>query len=365
MKSVFVSVATIIALAGCSGSSDGPAASEKPPVAVEVVNVVPADVEERIAVVGTLASKFKGTVKAEYSGMVTEVFVSEWVPVKEGELLARFDRREPEASLKSATAAVLQADVGATRATRELERFEKLRTSGLATQQSLDDARTAAAAAEAQLEAARAQEEMARTRLAKTDIRAPMTGVVSARNVNPGDFIENMGSPAPMFEIVDNEKLELEVSVPSSRIGAVRLGQQLRFTVDAVPGRVFTGEVSHINPAADLASRTVGVMASVANPDAVLKTGLFAEGEIVTGRQEGVLSIPRTAMLSWDPSGGAAVVFLVSGDRAVRREVRIGAASGDAVEVTDGLAAGDVVVVRGGFNLHDGDRVVRADAAGA
>jgi RND family efflux transporter MFP subunit len=353
--------AVLLVLAALGGircsRGGGPAGSAKPAVAVETAPAVSGDLRETIEVVGTLAPKFQAEVKTEYSGTVTDVLVTEWVRVAKGTVLLRFDAREAEAGASAARAGLLQAEVGRNRASRELERTVKLKEAGLATQQNLDDARTASEAAEAQLAAAKAQKEMAETKLAKTVIRAPFDGVVSSRTVNPGDFIENMGSPKPMFRIVDNRRLDLTVTVPSSRISAVALGQPLLFTTDAVPGRTFTGKVQFINPAADESSRTVKVVALVDNGDETLKTGLFVKGSIVTGERKGVLRVPRTALLTWDLAARSAVVFVVEGDKAVRKTIETGASAGDDVEVARGLSAGDRVVTRGGFNLSEGDRV--------
>lgn len=343
---------------GCGRASTGPVANaERPPVAVEVATAQAGDLAESIAVTGTLAPKFQGIVKAEYSGVIDRVFVSEWVRVERGTLLARFDTREAEAGLKAARASRMQAEVGVARAQRELERFVKLRTAGLATQQALDDVRSAADAAQASLDAARAGEDLARTRLSKADIRAPMAGVIASRTVNPGDFIESMGSPRPMFTIVDNRRLELTVSVPSSAIGSLAVGQPLNFTVDAIPGRVFEGLVSFINPAVDEASRTLKVIALVENTDGSLKSGLFARGEIVTNRRANVLRVARGALVTWDPNAASGVVYVVEDGRAKKREVATGSASGGTIEIRGGLSAGETVVTRGGFDVRDGDRV--------
>jgi membrane fusion protein, multidrug efflux system len=344
-------------LAACSRATSEAEKSERPAVAVEVSRVAAGNVKESIAVVGTLTPKFFSDVKTEYSGTITDVYVTEWVKVSRGTLLARFDRREADASLQSAIAARMQAEVGATRARRELERSEKLKGAGLATQQNLDDARSAADAADAQLNAAKAHEEMAKTRVAKTEVRAPMDGTIASRTVNPGDFIENMGSPKPMFRIVDNTRLELTVTVPSSQIASVHLGEPLTFTTDAVQGRTFEGRVSFINPAADESSRTVKVVALVPNNDGALRSGLFARGEIVINERPNVLRVPRSAMLTWDPATKAGIVYVVNGDRAQRRNVSTGAAGSDTIEIAGGVRSGDVVVTRGAFNLRDGDRV--------
>ncbi len=354
---IFTALVLLLPAAGCSRANGKGGAAGRPAVAVEASPVVSGDLKESIEVVGSLTPKFQAEVKTEYSGTVTEVLVTEWVRVSKGTVLLRFDAREADAAAAAARAGLLSAEVGMNRARRELDRTMKLKEAGLATPQNLDDAKTSSEAAEAQLAAAKAQKQMAETKLEKTVIRSPLDGIVSNRTVNPGDFIENVGSPKPMFRIVDNRRLDLTVSVPSSRISAVRLGQPVSFTTDAVPGRTFTGKVSFINPAAEESSRTVKIVAVVDNPDETLKSGLFAKGEIVTGERKDVLRVPRSAFVTWDLAAQSAVVFVVDGEKAVRRSVETGAAAGDDVEVTKGLSAGEKVVTRGGFNLSDGDRV--------
>ncbi len=264
---ILVALVLLLPAAGCSRANGKEGAAARPAVAVEVAPAVSGDLKESIEVVGTLAPKFQAEVKTEYSGTVTEVLVTEWVRVSKGTILLRFDAREAEAAAAAARASLLSAEVGMNRARRELDRTMKLKEAGLATPQNLDDAKTSSEAAEAQMAAAKAQKQMAETKLEKTVIRSPLDGVVASRTVNPGDFIENMGSPKPMFRIVDNRRLELTATVPSSRISGVRLGQPLSFTTDAVPGRTFVGKVAFINPAADESSRTVKVVALVDNRD--------------------------------------------------------------------------------------------------
>ncbi len=201
-------------------------------------------------------------------------------------------------------------------------------------------------------------------RYAKSVIRSPMAGTVALRAVNVGDRVENMGSGDPMFRIVDNAVLELTVLIPSGRSAAVRVGQELDFTVDAYPGRTFAGRVMHINPSADPVSRSVKVMADVANPTGDLRGGTFVKGRLRTGQREGVLQIPRVALLSWDVEHGTGEVFVVTGDTVERRTVHTGVATGDVVEVVSGVAAGENVVTRGGFNVRPGDRVLAAPAQG-
>ena len=337
-----IGAAGLLALGGCSSKATD-AEGERPPVAVEVAEAAGGEITQTVMVVGTLTPKREAEVKTEYSGTLAEVYVTEWVGVRKGQPLARLDTREAEAAL-------LQVKAEAQQAEREYERAVKLREVGLMTQQGLEAAQT-------QRDAARAGLELAQTRLDKAVIRSPMDGAVSFRGVNTGDYVENMGA-GPMFRVVDNSLFDLTVTVPSSWIHSVRVGQKLTFTTDAVPGRTFEGTVSFINPAADAESRTVKVVAVVPNPGGELKAGLFVKGLIRTGDRKGVLQVPRSALLTWDVESGKADVFVIEGGKARRQAVETGTVSGEAVEIKSGLAQGEAVATRGAFNLRDGDRVV-------
>ncbi len=362
--------AAAAAAAGC-GSGSQPAASAapaagKPPVAVAVATVAATDLQDAVEVVGSLEPKFSADVKSEVSGVVNAVYVTEWVPVRKGARLARLDTAETEAGLKALEAMEAQARVSEARARREYERAQQLRQYGLITPQNLDDAKTAVDAAEAGTAAAQAQTQAAKARLAKSFIAAPMDGVIALRGVNVGDRVENMGGGGiPLFRIVDNRLLDLTVSVPSSRLSQVRVGQPLEFTTDALPGRTFTGKVMFINPTIDAASRSAKVVAEVRNADGQLKGGSFAKGRILVANRAGVLQVPREALQNWNVEQGTADVYVVKGDTADRRQIRIGGATASAVEILEGLQAGEQVVTRGSFALKPGDRIAPAKGQGA
>jgi membrane fusion protein, multidrug efflux system len=361
MRTTLVSIVAVGVLAtltvGCSASGEGKdTQSGKPPVAVEVSAAASSALVESIDVVGSLTPKFAADVKSETTAIVREVYVTEWVRVAKGQPLAELDRREGELALEAVKASLMQAEVGEARAERELERTVKLKEYGLATQQGLDDARTARDAAAAVTASARAAVGAAQTRLAKTVIRAPMDGVVAFRGVSTGDRVDSVGG-GPMFRIVDNRVLDLTVAVPSSRSAALRVGQALEFSADAVPARTFRGTVRFINPSVNETDRSVKIIAEVPNDDGALRGGIFVKGRILVGQRAAVLQIPRAALLSWDVERNVGEVFVVTNGLAERRSVRTGQTAGESVEVVEGLAAGDRVVTRGGFNLRPGDRV--------
>ena len=352
-----------ICLSGCSDKTP----VVQPPVSVEVVKITAAEMTQSIDVVGSLSPKFQADVKAEYSGVITQIYVSEWVRVQKGMPLAQLDTRElelliqrSEAAAEAARANVVQAEVGQNRAEREYTRFLKLKEAGLVTQQNLDDAATEkeataarVSAAKAQLRAALGELHQTQTRLAKAVIRSPLNGVVSQRSMNVGDLTGDK----MIFHIVDNRLLELTVTVPSGETGNVKVGQPLMFSTDSLPGKTFTGKVAFINPAVSEADRSLKIVAEVKNEPETLKAGLFVKGKIVTGSRTGVLQVPRTGLITWDVAKKQAEVFVVNGDKVQRKTLTTGALSGDQVEVSSGLTAGELIVTRGGFNLKDGNTV--------
>jgi RND family efflux transporter MFP subunit len=370
------SVALLLLAAGLSGCSaqgenggKGANTAGRPLAAVETARAALADTAAGVDVTGNLSSKYDALVKSEFGGTVAEVYVTEWVRVKKGAPLARVDTREAgailkraEASLEMAKAALMEAEAAGNRADREDERAHNLKEAGLVTQQNLDDARTQKEAAAARVSAARAQVRVAeedilqaKARFSKAVIRAPFDGVVAARMVNVGEVVGEMQKE--LFRVVDNRLLDLTVTVPSSEMGALRVGQPLTFFTDAYPGRTFTGKVKFINPAVDESNRSVKVVAEVENRQEVLKGGLFVTGRIVTGKRTGVLQAPRASLLSWDVGGRKASLFVVTDNVARLRQVATGVVSGDGVEIVSGLSAGEMVITRGGFNVRDGDQV--------
>lgn len=367
------------AVAGCSSSeAKKPERAAKPPVAVETATAAVAPLTEGIEVTGSLEPKFWADVKTQIPGLVKQVYVTEWVRVRKGQPLARIDVAEAEAMVKRAEAGVessraglAQAQVALNRAEREQARVLKLKDAGLATQQAVDDARTEVEAARARVDAARAQirvaeEEVrqAKARQGKSLVSSPLDGVVALRDVNVGDLASDAAAAKPIFRIVDNRLLNLTVTVPSSEAARVRVGQPLEFSVDALPGKTFTGKVMFVNPELTAADRSLKVIAEVPNSAETLKGGLFAKGKIITGSRNSVLLLPRAALLSWDTDSRKGSVFVVAGDTARLRQVTTGTVSGDLVEVTGGLKTGEVYAVRGGFTLKDGDRVAAASQAG-
>jgi RND family efflux transporter MFP subunit len=340
-------------------------------VAVETLAAAGANLIDGIEVTGSLEPKYSVDIKTQIPGLVKQVFVTEWVRVKKGQALARIDVAETEAMVKRAEAGVesaranrAQVIVAATRAERELARMLKLKESGLATQQSVDDARSEAEAVKTRIDAAQAQisaaEEdvrQAKARQLKGAVTSPIDGVVARRDVNVGDLASDAAAGKPIFRIVDNRLLNLTVTVSSADSARILVGQPLEFSVDAQPGQTFRGKVMYINPELNAADRSLKVIAEVHNVPEILKGGLFAKGRIITGTRGDVLQIPRSAIDRFDLAAHTGRLFIVDNGVARLRGITTGSVSGEQVEIVAGLKKGEQYVLRGGFNLKDGDRV--------
>lgn len=368
--SLRVFLVALLLCSACSKGQEHKTTAEKPAVAVETTMATAAPLQSVVAVTGTLSARRKAEIKTELAGLFREVYVTEWVEVRKGQPLARIQASETETAVKrgeagvaSAKAALQQTEVEADRARREQERMRKLKSSGLATQQQLDDAESGAAAAAAQVSAARArwqvsEEEVAqlRIRLEKSVVRAPIDGVVAMRGINVGDLSGVDAGGKVIFRIVDNRTLDLTVTIPSSELAQVKVGQAIEFTTDGAP-ETFSGIIKYLNPSISTADRSLQLMAEIDNADGRLRDGLFVKGKIVTGRREGVLLVPRSVLSGLDLTAGKAFLFVVVGDKAERRSVSTGTISGEEVEILAGLKAGEAYVSRGAFNLRDGDKV--------
>lgn len=378
---LFITLLSILWTSGCSSKSADVKNEDKavrPAVSVETIAVAASELTEGIEVVGSLTPKYEAEVKSQILGLISDVYVTEWVRVKKNDPLARINVSETGALVNKAGAAVesskagyLQAQVVAQRAEREKARMQKLREFGLATQQNYDDAESETAAANAGVEAARAQISVAegelrslQARLSKGLILSPMDGIVSLRDVNVGDLASDTSAAKALFKIVDNRILKLTVTVPSVNMASLKVGDPLTFTVDALPGRIFSGKVMHINPSVDEADRSVKVIAEVVNSSGELKGGLFVKGMIQTGIRRSVIQVPRSALTGLNVAGKKAGAYVIEKDLAHYREVVTGVIAGDQVEIVSGLNSGELLVVRGGFNLKDNDKVIISGGQG-
>ncbi|HEY3553502.1 MAG TPA: efflux RND transporter periplasmic adaptor subunit, partial [Casimicrobiaceae bacterium] len=202
--------------------------------------------------------------------------------------------------------------------------------------------------AENNLRVAEAAVSLASARLAKTEIRAPFSGVIGLRVVSVGDSVKE-GADVVNLESID--PLKVDFRVPEIYLSQVQAGQTLSVALDALPGKAFDGKVSAVNPLLDAAGRSLVIRAVVGNPDRSLRPGMFARVKLITRDERDALVIPEQAIV---PQGDEQYVFRVVDGKATRVKVAIGQRRDAKVEVLNGLAPNDVVVTAGQLKLRDG-----------
>lgn len=367
-------VLTALLLSGCQKKETRAAGPATPAtVRVKAIRVEPQSFAATVAVTGSLHSRSTVDVKAQTTGRVVRFPKEEGDRVKAGEALVwiddeqyRLSVRQAETTVGVAQAALERARVQEAHAKSESDRAQSLLRSGGITDRDLKSAEVAArdaaaqvALAAAQLDQARATLAVARKHLGDTVIKAPVDGEIQKKWLNPGAYVE---PPTAVFTLVDNARLELESSVPAADLAPIRTGQRVQFRLSSFPAENFEGRVVEILPAVDAESRSAKVRIQAANPGGKLKSGMFAEGEVLTGVDARAILVPATAVYRDDASAKSSYVFVVEGGRAIRRAVRIGRERNGTLEILEGLASGTLLVAEQSIELADG---VPVEAAGA
>jgi RND family efflux transporter MFP subunit len=343
------------------------AAAAKAEPKVEIYELAASDVAtvparalaRQLPLSGSLAPLAQATVKSKVSGIVTDTAVQEGMQVAAGQVIAHIDAADQRARVAQQQATLNEASARLSLAKKNNANSAALLKQNYISQNAYDTTHNSVELAQAAVDAARAQLELARIALADTAIRAPLAGVVSKRFVQAGDKV----SPdTPVFAIVDLRQMTLEASVPASDIPRVQVGQEVRFKVDGFDARDFGGKVARINPTAETGSRAMLVYVSVDNHDGLLRGGMFAKGGITIEKSAVNPLVPLAALRR---DGARDVVYQVEGGKVVARPVELGLRNEDEgmAEVRSGVQAGALVVSSQLEGVKPGTRVKVAGAA--
>lgn len=360
-----------------------PVAEPRPP-SVTVVPAAIGPIAETAVLTGTLVPREEVLVSPQIEGLaIVEILTEEGDSVAAGQVLARLSRDVLDASVAQnaaqiarAAAAVAQArssiaEAQATRTqadlalarTRELlsggnvsrETFEQRQAAAQTTAARLDLATNALHAAEADRAYADAQRRELLVRLERTELRAPVAGVVSRRIARLGAVV--MGAGDPLFRIIQDGAIELEADVPETSLAKLRPNQPAHIDTAGGPR---AGRVRLVSPEVSRTTRLGRVRVQV-DGDGPLVIGSFARAGVEVARREGVLA-PLSAVL-FQPDG--AVVQVVKDGLVETRRVQVGLRAGSMAEIQDGLHAGENVVSVSGTFIRDGDRVIAVTTGGS
>ncbi len=380
--------ALVLAAAGC-----GFRAKASDQVTVQAVAARQGEVTATVEVTGALVPARTASVSSKLAGQVRAVKADVGDRVQAGQLLVEIDTRELQAQLQQAEVAVrgvqdqaeqarigmeaaqiaiANAKVSLDAAQKHYDRMKALADAGAAPQTQLDDAQTRLeqaqngyAAAQKQYETAKKQYETAsgsglaqaeaavntiKVNLSNASITSPISGIVTNRNVNPGE----MAAPgSPLLTIADTSTLKLQGTISQEVVPLLAGGQKVTVTVDALPGREFTGAVTRVGPLAAQIGQLFPVEITLPNPGD-LKAGMTARASFKVTSSKGVV-IPAAAIRT---DNGQDYVFVVKNGTVERRPVTLGLKNDAQVIVLNGLQAGEKVAITNVGALQDKMAVV-------
>ncbi len=352
-----------------------PVHAEPKPPAVTVTAVTHGPIAESAVLTGTLVPREEVLVSPQIEGLaITEILAEEGDRVQAGQVLARLSHDVLDASIAQNTAQIsrseaaiaqaqnliVESQASRQQADQALARTKALVAGGNASREVLeqreaaarmtgartDNASNALHAAQADQALAIAQRQELLVRLARTELKAPVAGVVSRRVARLGSVVNGAGDP--LFRLIEDGTIELEADVPETLLAKLRPGQAAR--IDTAGG-ARDGEVRLVSPEVNRTSRLGRVRVTVRGGGLVI--GGFARATVETARHDGVLA-PLSAVL-FQPSGP--VVQVVRDGVVETRRIQVGLRNATDAEVTGGLEPGEAVVSVSGTFVRGGDRV--------
>lgn len=349
MKSIRVGLvlaALAVLAAGCGGKKQDPAA--RPALTVTAVTVTPEPLTRTVEASGTITAWQEAPVGAETGGLrAVEVYADEGDYVRQGQMLVKLNDAVLSSQQRQQAAGVASAQAQLKQAAAALARARELREKGFLSQAALDQALAQQQTAAAQVASAQAALAETSTRRGQTDVRAPVSGLITARSVVKGQIV---AAGTELFRLVRDGRVELNAQVPEQELSTVRAGMPATVMANGVST---TGVVRIVTPQVDPQTR-VGLARIALSPGSGLKPGMFATASIAGGAAPS-LTVPQQAIVYRADQSG---VFVLDASSHVHfRAVKTGDRVADKVEVQAGVNPGERVVAQGAGFLSDGDLV--------
>ncbi len=357
-KIVLIALSVVVVLGviaarfmGGSGPADTAAGAKQAP---RVTVVVPGlkDVESAVSATGSLAARREMPVGAVgEGGMVTRVLVDAGDWVRAGQILATVDRQVQSQQSASLNAQIRVAEADARLAQNELERAKSLAERGFISKADIDRKTAQRDAAAARLNVARAQYRESSARIGRLDIRAPASGLLLARNVEPGQVVG--GGSGVLFRIAQGGEMEMRAMLAEADLAKLAVGRTATVTPVGTTTS-FDGKIWQLPPVIDPATRQGAVRIALPyNP--AIRPGGFASASLNSGRARAPL-LPETAVQS-DEKGN--YVFIVGpNNKVIRQPVKVGDVSDSGITVLSGLTGSERVVLSAGAFLNEGETVI-------
>ncbi len=275
---------------------------------------------------------------ARITGNLESVNVTMGSVVKRGTVIARIDSVEPYDQVQQMSATYQNAQLAYVRS-------KSLLGKNLISKQDVDNL-------DAAMKVAKANYELARTKLGYTRIVSPFPGVVTRRYLDPGTYLAS--SSTPLVQVMYVDSVKVVVNIQENDLPRVKPGSRAEVRVDAYGDRTFVGTVTRMADALDLSTRSMPVEIDIPNKDHMLKPGMFCTVTIITGEHPDAVTIPTMA-IQRDETGP--FVFVAQNNAAKRVRVQIGIEVGNNTEILSGLDGSESVIVVGQQLVKDGGNI--------
>ena len=345
---ILMGLSVLLILSSCQPGGPG---NEEAIVPVETEDVILGQVIQSIFYNGDINAEYEVMVFSKIPDRIEKYFVDEGDAVRRGDPIARIVATTIEQAVRQAEAMKINMDA-------EYERAKKLRKEDAMSQQQFD-------AIEAQATQARAAYLSAKSQLSDATVTAPISGIIGKRYFEAGD----MAAPTmPVASVVQMDRVKIKVDATETDLGKLNVGQKAEITVRSYPERIFTGKLTRISPVLDPLTRMATVEIMLDNAEKLLKPGMFARAEIITGVLTDVVVVPRdvviesTTLKSVDGKDTVSKNYFVyvvnDSSRAEQRKLEVDYVNHQNIAVRSGIKLGEKLVVAGQNNLREGSSVL-------
>jgi membrane fusion protein (multidrug efflux system) len=309
-----------------SAATAGKGKRKNGPVSVNIMVVKDTAVNNQIDITGTIDANERVSLISQTAGNITGIYFTEGTRVQKGQLLVKVYNQDLQASLQQNEAQMILArDIN----NRNKVLYQKEAVSKEEYETSLSS-----------LNSLKAQADVIRAQISRTEIRAPFSGVIGLRNVSPGGYL----SPAtPIATLVNIDPAKLTFSVPERYLPIINKGSKVSFTIES-SRESFNATVYAIEPELDANSRTITVRAKAPNPKNLLTAGSFAKINLTLDQIPKTIMVPTECVI---PDLKSSKIYIYKNGIAVARDVKTDLRTDTKIQIIDGLKTGDSIVVSG------------------
>lgn len=347
MKEKIIAIAAALIISalvfnGCGKGGDE--TKEKPAVdkqklpIIKVMDVTTSSFSENLNVVGIVKPFATAKISSEEGGLIVSMNKDKGSYVGRGEIVARIKKDVELATLEQTEA---QIELARMNYEKQKQLYEENATTEI---QYLT--------AKWQYEAAIRGSDILKQRLKTGFVRSPISGYVNEKYMNRGE----MSAPgSPIINVIDISSVKIAAGIPERFIGQIKMGQQVKVTVDVLPGVEFSGRINYIAPSLSALNRTLEIEVIIANRDKILKPEMSANVEITQATNNNAVVLPQDYIVDFGENNK--YVFVLEGDIAKKRMISISGREGNNVMISSGLNPGDKLIYEGFQQLADNDKV--------